>query len=276
MKSNCAVFFMCLLLCATVESIAAEPLQLSWEKNWLTVAGDQIPGQEIRIHYLEAYCRAGSTDADWVQHTRMEHETELVSADESGTKLHLRCHVNDGLIVDHLISSTEDEVQFELTARNPTETRSAAIWAQPCVRLADFTGKDQETYLAKSFIFLDGELTRMPTRNWATTARYIPGQVWAPTGIDRNDVNPRPLSDLVPSNGLIGCFSADETKIFATAWEPYQELFQGVAVCLHSDFRLGGLQPGEAKQIRGRIYIVESDVDALLRRYSNDFPEQTR
>ena len=27
----------------------------------------------------------------------------------------------------------------------------------------------------------------------------------------------------------------------ATAWEPYQELFQGVIVCMHSDFRIGGL-----------------------------------
>ena len=30
----------------------------------------------------------------------------------------------------------------------------------------------------------------------------------------------------------------------ATAWEPYQELFQGVIVCLHSDFRIGGLEAG--------------------------------
>ena len=83
-------------------------------------------------------------------------------------------------------------------------------------------------------------------------------------GVDRNDVNPRPLSKLVPSNGLIGCFSKDESKIFATAFEPYQELFQGVAVCLHADFRLGGLKPGETKDIRGKIYVVPSDVDALL------------
>jgi hypothetical protein len=72
---------------------------------------------------------------------------------------------------------------------------------------------------------------------------------------------------------LIGCFSADEKLIFATAWEPYQELFQGVGRCLHSDFRLGGLQPGETKSIRGKIYIVPNDVSALLKRYEKDFPE---
>jgi hypothetical protein len=124
------------------------------------------------------------------------------------------------------------------------------------------------------FLFLDGRPSRLPTKPWATRARYIPGQVWCPSTVDRNDVNPRPLSPLVPSNGLIGCFSADGSKILATAWEPYQELFQGVIVCLHSDFRIGGLAPGESKRIRGKIYLVTGDVEALAKRYEADFPEQ--
>lgn len=255
-------------------SQGAEPLKLHWEKNYLTISGEQVPGGEIKIHYLEAYCRAGSTDADWVAHTRMQHETELVSAEDDGTLIRLRCRVQDGLVVEHEIRSTPDEVDFRIVAHNPTAKRSEAHWAQPCIRLDKFTGANQQTYLAKSFIFLDGKLERMPTRNWATQARYIPGQVWAPKGVDRNDVNPRPLSDLVPSNGLIGCFSADESMIFATAFEPYQELFQGVAVCLHSDFRLGGLMPGETKKVRGKIYIVPNRLDELLARYQKDFPEQ--
>lgn len=255
-------------------SRGAEPLKLHWEKNYLTISGEQVPGGEIKIHYLEAYCRAGSTDADWVAHTRMQHETELVSAADDGTLIRLRCRVQDGLVVEHEIRSTADEVDFRIVAHNPTDKRSEAHWAQPCIRLDKFTGANQQTYLAKSFIFLDGKLERMPTRNWATQARYIPGQVWAPKGVDRNDVNPRPLSDLVPSNGLIGCFCADESMIFATAFEPYQELFQGVAVCLHSDFRLGGLMPGETKKVRGKIYIVPNRLDELLTRYRKDFPEQ--
>ena len=60
--------------------------------------------------------------------------------------------------------------------------------------------------------------------------------------------------------------------IFATAFEPYQELFQGVIRCLHSDFRLGGLAPGETLEIRGKIYLVKNDEAALLERYRKDFP----
>jgi hypothetical protein len=84
---------------------------------------------------------------------------------------------------------------------------------------------------------------------------------------DQPEPNPQ-----TPANGLIGCFSGDETMIFATAWEPYQELFQGVARCLHSDFRLGSLEPGQTKHIKGKIYLVPNDVGALLTRYQEDFP----
>lgn len=249
------------------------PLKLRWEKNYLTISGDHLPGKEIVVHYLEAYCRAGSTDADWDKHTVVGHQTRLVETAEDQTLIRLEDIVNDGLRVEHVIRSTHNEVQFEITAHNPTEHRSEAHWAQPCIRLDRFTGARQDTYLSKSFVFLDGKETRLPTHNWATKARYIPGQVWCPRGVDRNDVNPRPLSPLVPSNGLIGCYSADEKHVFGVAFDPYQELFQGVIVCLHSDFRLGGLQPGESLNIKGRIYIAP-DVPDLLKRYSADFPEQ--
>ena len=89
--------------------------------------------------------------------------------------------------------------------------------------------------------------------------------------MDRADVNPRPLNPHTPSNGLIGCFSADESMILATAWQPYQELFQGVIRCIHSDFRIGGLAPGETKTIRGKLYLVPADVPRLLARYRADF-----
>jgi hypothetical protein len=197
-------------------------------------------------------------------------------------RITMRDTLVDGVIVEHTITAGVDEVDFRLIARNPTDKRSEAHWAQPCVRLGDFTGfgpsqtKDDYAYMPKCFIFLDGKLERMPTQTWATKARYLPGQVWCPINVPRTDVNPRPLNPQVPSNGLIGCFSGDEKLIWATAWEPYQELFQGVGRCLHSDFRLGGLKPGERKEIRGKIYIVPNDIPALLKRYERDFPEQAR
>jgi hypothetical protein len=252
-------------------------LTLSWENNILSVRGPRLPGGMVQIWYLEAYCRPGSTDRDW-RDTVIGHKTELVSADPAGQSLQLRCTLSDGVVVRHEIRAGADEVDFRLVAHNPTTQASQAHWAQPCVRVDKFTGtkldRASEAYLPRSFIFVDGRLARLPTEPWATKARYTPGQVWCPKGVNRDDVNPRPLSAIVPSNGLIGCFSADEKMILATAWEPYQELFQGVIVCLHSDFRIGGLAPGETKRIRGKLYAVEADVPKLLQRYERDFPEQ--
>jgi hypothetical protein len=255
-------------------------LTLSWQDDILTIVGDRLPGKEMKILYLEAYCRPNSQTTDWATHTVIGHKTKLISSSKDRTQLKLKCALKDGVVVDHVITAHSDEVDFRLVAYNPTSQISEAHWAQPCVRVGEFTGlgdlKNPETYtyLKKSFIFLDGRLSLMPTRDWATEARYMPGQEWAAPGVPRADVNPRPLNPHTPSNGLIGCFSADETMIFATAWEPYQELFQGIITCLHSDFRIGGLKPGEKKPIRGKIYFVPNNVPALLERYAKDFPEQ--
>lgn len=255
-------------------------LRASWEKNYLTISGDHLPGP-IRINYLEAYCRPGSTDRDWGE-TVIRHQAELVSVSDDGRVIRLRDRMADGVVVDHTITVGADEIEFRLTAHNPTEKTSEAHWAQPCIRVDEFTGCGKEdartlvpAYARKCFLFIDGKLTRLPTEPWASEARYTPGQVYCPADVDRDDVNPRPLSKLVPSSGLCGCFSADDRLIMAVAFEPYQEVFQGVIACIHNDFRIGGLAPGETKKIRGKIYVVNNDVDALLQRFSRDFPEQT-
>jgi len=258
--------------------VPPEGLTLAWEKNFLTIRGP-FAGGELRILYLEAYCRPGSTDRDW-RETVIPHTAEKLEASPDGKMLRLRDRLADGVVVEHTIRAGADEVDFRLTAHNPTDQPSQAHWAQPCVRVDRFTGTTTADaravvpmYARKCFLFLDGQLTRLPTRPWAMQARYTPGQVYCPPHVDRADVNPRPLSPLVPSCGLCGCFSADEREILAMAWEPYQEIFQGVIACLHSDFRLGGLAPGETKQIRGKIYLVPADVPALWARYRRDFPE---
>lgn len=249
------------------------PMKIRWEKNILSIDGGPVEGADVKIWYLEAYCRAGSTKQNW-NLTVIPHTTELVSAADDGHEIKLRCKVSDGVIVDHTITTTADTVDFQMVATNPTDKPSEIHWGQPCMRVGGFVGGDKETYLGKCFVFLDGKLERFPTRQWATEALYKPGQVWAAPRVDRNDVNPRPLSELTPSNGLIGCFSKDDKKVLAIAYEPYQELFQGVIACIHSDFRIGGLQPKETKKIRGKLYVLDNDIPALLKRYETDFADQ--
>jgi hypothetical protein len=276
------VWITTLLLGVMSSASGQEPqlLKISWEKNYLTVHGN-FPGNELRTHYLEAYCRPGSTNQDWRTETVIPHTAEKLEASADGKIIKLRNKLADGVVVDHTITAASDEVDFRLVAHNPTDKPSLAHWAQPCIRVDRFTGAGTAdarelvpAYARKCFLFIDGKLTRMPTEPWADKARYIPGQVYCPAGVDRNDVNPRPLSSLIPSNGLCGCFSADEKQIFAVAFEPYQEIFQGVIACIHNDFRVGGLAPGETKKIRGKMYFVPADVPQLVKRFERDFPEQ--
>ncbi|MBI1368914.1 MAG: hypothetical protein GC162_09710 [Planctomycetes bacterium] len=269
-----------LLLLVSVAAIADEPatLRATWDKNTLTIRGPKLPGGAMNVNYLEAFCRPGSTNRDW-RGTVIPHKTQLVSAADDGTSLVLRSTLDDGVTVEHVITAHADHIDFALTAHNPTDHASLAHWAQPCVRVADFAGcgdkdtKDASAYIHKCFVFQGGRLQRMPTEDWATKARYTPGQVWCPIGVPHEDLNPRPLNPHAPDNGLIGCFNADETMIFAMAWDHYQELFQGVARCAHSDFRIGGLAPGETKKIHGKMYFLPNDIPALLKRYNADFPD---
>jgi hypothetical protein len=257
-----------------------DPEQHSGLNDLLTIRGENLPGGELQIQYLEAYCRDGSRDLEW-EDTKIGHVTELVESSPDGRILRLKCALKDGVEVTHLIQAVEDGVDFQLEAYNPTDRASSAHWAQPCIRVGQFTGAGADDawdvhpkYIRKCFLFLHGKLTRMPTTPWVIESKRTPGQVWVPRGVNRNDVNARPLNDRVPSNGLIGCFSGDDAMLMATAWQPYQELFQGVMGCIHSDFRIGGLQPGERKRIHGKIYLMKNDVEKLLKHYQRDFPEQ--
>ena len=280
-------FLLGVVLCILVSTGRTTPsnsrvgaVTLDWENHILTIYHPDIPGGKIETWYLEAYCRAGSTDRAWGE-TVIGHKTVLLSKNPEGTILKLRCTLSDGVTVEHLIRAVADGVAIELVARNNGTKPSDAHWAQPCTRVGNFTGTgetstdDKYAYLKKSFIFQneDEEPDFMPTAHWSEKARYLPGQVWCPTHVPRTDVNPRPLHPQAPSLGLIGCVSKDRKWILAMAWEPYQELFQGVIRCLHSDFRIGGLKPGEVKKIRGRFYIMPNDFPALVARYKEEFPE---
>lgn len=270
-------------LSTAITALDAEPAaktiaKIDWQKNFVTISGP-FPGEEIKINYLEAYCRPGSSDRDWGE-TVIAHTTERLPSDDPRVIL-LRDELRDGVIVKHTIHAGDDNLTFEVVAHNPTKKASEADWAQPCMRVDGFTGADPANarvlvpdYVKKCFLFIDGKETRLPTQPWADKARYTPGQVYCPKDVDRNDVNPRPLSKLVPSSSLCGCYSADEKWILAVAWEPYQEIFQGVITCMHNDFRIGGLKPDETKTIRGKLYIVPADMQKLVKRFEQEFEQR--
>jgi hypothetical protein len=94
-----------------------EPLRISWVENLLVIEAPagaaQLPGEKLTVNYLEAYCRAGSTDRDW-RETVIGHTTRLVEADRKGHRLALECRLADGVIVRHAITAEPEAVDFRL------------------------------------------------------------------------------------------------------------------------------------------------------------------
>lgn len=76
------------LLVAPSPSPADDGLAVSWKDDFLTIRGE-FPGGELRIHYLEAYCRPGSTDRDWSE-TVIGHDSKLVETGRDHQRLVLK------------------------------------------------------------------------------------------------------------------------------------------------------------------------------------------
>lgn len=226
------------------------------------------------IWYLEAFCREGSTKQDWGK-TTIPHKTRLLEADADGKRLKLLTTVQD-VEMAHVLQAGDDEVDIQYEMENKGKDFAPIEWFQPaCIRVERFTGCQQSNYTAKSFIFTERGLTTLDKTRRTEEALYRGGQVYVPMGINLDDVNPRPLCHDSPTNGLIGCFSADNKYLLATAFDSTHELFEGVYVCLHSDPHIGGLKAGERRRIRGKIYFMKNDPAALLKRYQRDFPPRT-
>jgi hypothetical protein len=262
------LLLMMLLGCALPVQ-AAHRLSLSWTNNLLTLTGPEVPGGSLQLWYLEAFCRGGSTHRRW-EETTLPHRTEWVKGNSQSIELLTR--VEPGVRIRHRITVRKDGVDFDLEMVNEGREPSPIQWFQPCLRVGAFTGKDQETYPGSCFIFTAQGPVRLDQLPRTEEALYRGGQVYVPRGIPTNDVNPRPISTVRPVNGLIGAVSADQKKLVAMAWSRTQELFQGVIVCIHSDPRVGGLAPGERKKLRGKLYLMDNDPKALLRRHRRDFP----
>jgi hypothetical protein len=201
--------------------------------------------------------------------TIIPQQNEVIS--KTPHEIEVKTSLASGLEVMHRYAVVADEILFEATFSNLTDKPVDIEWMQPCIRVGGFVGLGQNEYPRRCFLFTKRGLTRLNETNRTEEAIYRGGQVYVPAGINRNDVNPRPLSPDVPANGLIGCFSADEKALLATAWTEVQELFQGVIVCIHADPRIAGLGPAQRKRIWGKLYIIPNDTDELLRRYRRDF-----
>jgi hypothetical protein len=259
--------------CRTTQSSAQnQQLHLSWTNNLLTVVGPDLPGGKLSIWYLEAFCGPRAHDQSWNK-TTIPHKTRLVRASEQGDLLEFETTVSVGVEMSHRVKVVPNGVNFDYTLINKSAVPVDIQWFQPaCIRVAEFTGSDQTNFIKRSFIFTKRGLTLLADTDRTEEALYKGGQVYIPAQIPAQEANPRPLAAAQPVNGLIGCFSADGTKLLATASDQTHELFEGVYVCLHSDPHVGGIKPGETRKFHAMVYLMPNNISALLKSYQADFP----
>src|SRR5262249_37227379 len=77
------------LLGGGARAAAPRALSLFWDREMLTIRGEHLPGGELPVWYIEAFCRPGSTRRDWKQ-TVIPHRTRLVEAAPDGRRVRLR------------------------------------------------------------------------------------------------------------------------------------------------------------------------------------------
>lgn len=260
-----------LTLLIALSAIAGPISRLEWKDSMLTLHAPELPSRKVEIWYLEAFCRSGSTDRAWKE-TVIPHTTRLLHVEGDGQSLRLESVVEHGVRVIHDIRIVENGVAFAIVVKNESDEAVDVDWTQPCMRVGEFTGLEQEEYFSRCFIYTAAGQVMLDKLPRTEVARYRGGQVYVPRGVSLDDVNPRPISKEVPVNNLIGCVSEDGRWILATAWDATQELFQGVIKCIHADPRIGGLKAGEEKRIAGRVYLMPNDSKRLLAMYEKEFP----
>lgn len=266
---------LCLVLFAFA-AFAAEPLQLSWTNNVLLVRDARLPAGKLEVLYLEAFLRPGANGQDWGK-TKIPHRTTLLATNTAGSELRFRTLVGTNVEVLHEVRATADELDLTFTFINHGTVAVPIQWFQPaCIRVADFTGRGQLDYTARSFVFTTNGLKTLDKLGRTTNALYLGGQVYLPPWTHEADANPRPVTRDRLANGLIGCFSADGQWLLATASDRTHELFEGVYVCLHSDPLIDGLKPGQTKHVRQKLYLLPNDPAKLLDRYRRDFPQSAQ
>jgi len=244
----------------------------SWKRNVLRIASPQFPAGRLEIWYLEAFCRSGAHTQRW-DRTTIPHRTTLLQESANGRHLEFETIVAEKLRVRHEVLAERDSVKFSYSLKNTGREAFDLQWFQPaCIRVAEFTGRDQQAYTARSFVFTERGLTLLSQTARTTNALYLGGQVYLPKHTKPEEANPRPICGDRATNGVIACISADGSRILATASSATHELFEGVYVCLHSDPFIGGLAPGETKTVTSRLYLLPNDPALLLKRYQQDFP----
>ena len=173
-----------------------------------------------------------------------------------------------------MMKSNQHGAEMTLNVTNRSSHAWPAIAAViPCFNPGPQDIRNAQFANSKTYFLAKGGLTKTIKREIhfndafraeidreAKDGKYVFSHKW-PTSA-QNAVGGLLLREATDAGWVAGI--AWEDFLTAQAHNPWQ--------CMHLSIRVGPLEPGESKQIRGKIYLFQGNRDDCLKRFREDFP----
>lgn len=186
----------------------------------------------------------------------------------------------EGLVFGGSATPTDDEVALEFYARNETGQTISHVDPNCCLNLGTSPDFRHKWDLDHLFMVFDGRY--QPLSNTTPTPEQIGRPPWllmlTPYGKEsfpgpQDTGNTWWLVDQLPDENLLAAESQDGKHLVGYTWnESAQTMMSNCGnPCLHTGPRPSPeLRPGATYRWYGKIYLMENDPEALLKRYRED------
>lgn len=220
----------------------------------------------FKTHHHPVVSWQGPTEEGklWYEWTTNEADLAVLKQDTRSAELGL--DFIQGIWFRVLIDHVKQGLDLKFTVKNISAKPWHHVVGVPCLSHPSETFRDPG--LERTYVVAHDELIRLKDTHRGTgdpcrthysidderPIHYYAASYWGE------------LSDTVLSCGSILRASDDRRYIIGTSWERVAEVWdnQDQHGCLHSNFLLGDLAPGETKSVRGRIRCMAGSPEDLL------------
>jgi hypothetical protein len=269
----------CLLCAGSAGASAATPQIFEWERGF----GLRLPGEPAADMFLWVYEWNMFEAMAPGQHTHGTYNLER----------HLNNDATEAQVVSpqlHLtVRAVADGAELVLRITNRTTHAWPAIAGIiPCWNPGQVPGTNPsmplplnrnfaDPWKSKTFFVSSGGLTPLSSRAMHFNTRFRSAVEAASDEGKLLFSNKWPTSDDDATAGLIVRESEDGRWVTGIAWEDFLSVqAHNPWSCVHVCVRVGALQPGESRTIRGRLYLFAGDKEECAVRFRRDFPSELR
>ena len=208
----------------------------------------------------------GPTGEGRLWHEWTTNDTDSAELDRDAQSTELGLTFIQGIWYRVLIDHVEQGLDLKFTAKNISDRTWHHVVGVPCLGHPSDAFRDPD--LERTYAVIQDELTLLKDTHRGTgdprrthysidgekPIHYCAASFWGE------------LSDTVLSSGSILRISDDGQFTIGTSWERVAEIWdnQDQHGCVHSNFLLGDLAPGETKSVRGRVRCISGSPKDLI------------